>query len=92
MVHITRRQALKERQFATLETELINYQPRRRFSILTEANREVQAILKAFYNSLRIHSALDYRVLVASERNHVIEHCSNAISDISGLKAEATSQ
>ena len=51
--------------FATLETELIDRQPRPRFRTRAEASREVFAYLEGFYNPHRVHSALDYQSPVA---------------------------
>ncbi|MYF03074.1 MAG: IS3 family transposase [Gammaproteobacteria bacterium] len=64
--------------FATLETELIDRQPRRRFRTRAEANREVFSYLEGFYNLRRIYSALNYRSPVAYERRYAQEHGSTA--------------
>ena len=43
--------------FATLECELLD---RRRFTTVTEAQREVFGFIEGFYNTRRLHSALGY--------------------------------
>ena len=60
--------AMAESLFATLETELIDRQPRQRFRSRVEASREIFCYLEGFYNPRRIHSALNYRSPVAYER------------------------
>lgn len=70
--------AMAESLFATLETELIDRQPRRRFRTRAEASREVFCYLDGFYNPRRVHSALDYQSPVAYERGFAIERGSNA--------------
>ena len=74
--------AMAESLFATLETELIDRQPRQRFRTRAEASREVFRYLEGFYNPRRIHSALDYQSPVAYERRLAIEHGSNTNSKI----------
>ena len=70
--------AMAESLFATLETELIDRQPRQRFRTRKEASREVFRYLEGFYNPHRIHSALDYQSPVAYERRFALKHGSNA--------------
>ena len=70
--------ARAESLFATLETELIDRQPRHRFRTRAEASREVFSYLEGFYNPRRIHSALDYRSPVVYERRFAQEHGSVA--------------
>ncbi|MXZ56420.1 MAG: IS3 family transposase [Gammaproteobacteria bacterium] len=70
--------AMAESLFATLETELIDRQPRHRVRTRAEANREVFSYLEGFYNLRRIHSALDYRSPVAYERRYALEQGSTA--------------
>ena len=70
--------AMAESLFATLETELIDRQPRQRFRSRVEASREIFCYLEGFYNPRRLHSALNYRSPVAHERRYAIEHGSNA--------------
>ena len=70
--------AMVESLFATLETELIDRQPRQRFRTRAEASREVFAYLEGFYNPHRVHSALDYQSPVAFERRYAVEHGSTA--------------
>ena len=70
--------AMTESLFATLETELIDRQPRQRFRTQAEASREVFTYLEGFYNPHRVHSALDYQCPVAYERRYVVEHGSTA--------------
>ena len=70
--------AMAESLFATLETKLIDRQPRHRFRTRAQANREVFSYLEGFYNLLRIHSALDYRTPVAYERRYALELGSTA--------------
>ena len=70
--------AMAESLFATLETELIDRQPRQRFRIRSEASREVFCYLEGFYNPRQIHSALDYLSPVVYERRFALEHGSTA--------------
>ena len=77
--------AMAESLFATLETELIDRQPRQRFRTRAEASREVFSYLEGFYNRCRIHSALDYQSPVAYERRYVVEHGSTANPKINCL-------
>ena len=65
--------AMAESLFASLETELIDRQPRQRFRTRAEASREVFCYLEGFYNPRRVHSALDYQSPVAYERRYVVE-------------------
>ena len=53
--------------FATLECELLN---RRRFATVAEARREVFEFIEGFYNTRRLHSALDYRSPTQFEKLH----------------------
>ena len=53
--------AMAESLFATLETELIDRQPRQRFRTRAEASREVFCYLEGFYKPRRLHSALKHR-------------------------------
>ena len=69
--------AMAESLFATLETELIDRQPRQRFRTRAEASREVFAYLEGFYNPHRVHSALDYQSPVAFEQRYALENGSN---------------
>lgn len=57
--------AMCESFFATLECELID---RRRFKSQAEARLAVFDFIEGFYNTRRIHSALDYRSPVEYER------------------------
>lgn len=57
--------AMCESFFATLECELID---RRRFRSLVEAEMAIFDFIEGFYNTHRIHSALDYRSPVEYER------------------------
>lgn len=70
--------AMTESLFTTLETELIDRQPRHRFRTRAEANREFFSYLEGFYNLRRIHSSLDYRYPVAYDRRYALEHGSTA--------------
>ena len=70
--------AMAESLFATLETELIDRQPRQRFRTRAEASREVFTYLEGFYNPHRVHSALDYQSPVAYERRYAVENSSTA--------------
>lgn len=60
--------AMCESFFATLECELLD---RRRFKNQLEARLAVFDFIEGFYNSRRIHSALDYRSPVEYEKNHL---------------------
>ena len=62
--------AMAESFFATLETELIDRQPQRRFRNRDEARREIFEYIESFYNSRRLHSALGYRSPVEFEQHH----------------------
>jgi len=57
--------AMCESFFATLECELLD---RRRFPTQTEAKLAIFDFIECFYNTHRIHSALDYRSPVEYER------------------------
>lgn len=50
--------AMAESFFATLETELIDQQPRRRFQNRAQAQTKIFDYVEGFYNPLRRHSAL----------------------------------
>ena len=65
--------AMAESLFATLETELIDRQPRQRFRTRAEASREVFCYLEGFYSPRRVPSALDYQSPVAYERRYAVE-------------------
>jgi putative transposase len=51
--------------FATLECELLD---RRRFKTQAEAEMAIFDFIEGFYNTHRIHSALDYRSPIDYER------------------------
>ena len=57
--------AMCESFFATLECELLD---RRRFETIAEAEMAIFDFIEGFYNTRRIHSALDYRSPVEYER------------------------
>lgn len=57
--------AMCESFFATLECELLD---RRRFKTIAEAEMAIFDFIEGFYNTRRIHSALDYRSPVEYER------------------------
>jgi putative transposase len=59
--------AMCESFFATLECELLN---RRRFTSHVEARLAIFDFVEGFYNTRRLHSALDYRSPVEYERQH----------------------
>jgi putative transposase len=59
--------AMCESFFATLECELLD---RRRFKTIAEAEMAIFDFIEGFYNTRRIHSALDYRSPVEYERQH----------------------
>jgi putative transposase len=61
--------AMCESFFATLECELLD---RRRFKSQVEARLAVFDFIEGFYNTRRIHSALDYRSPVEYEREHLL--------------------
>jgi putative transposase len=61
--------AMCESFFATLECELLD---RRRFKSQAEARLAVFDFIEGFYNTCRIHSALDYRSPVEYEREHLL--------------------
>ena len=52
--------AMAERFFVTMETELIDQQPGRRFVNRNEAKSMIFDYVEGFYNTQRIHSALNY--------------------------------
>ena len=52
--------AMAESFFATLETELIDRQPGRRFTDRQEAQSMIFDYVEGFYNTQRLHSALNY--------------------------------
>jgi putative transposase len=60
--------AMCESFFATLECELLD---RRRFPTQTEAKLAIFDFIECFYNTHRIHSALDYRSPVEYERQEL---------------------
>ena len=70
--------AMAARLFTTLETELINRQPRQRFRTRAEASREVFCYFEGVHNPRRIHSALDSQSPVTYERRFALEHSSTA--------------
>ena len=70
--------AMVESLFATLETELIDRQPRQKLRTRAEASREVFAYLEEFYDPHRVHSAQDYQSPVAHERRYAVENGSTA--------------
>lgn len=57
--------ALCESFFATLECELLD---RRRFTSQAQARMAVFTFIEAFYNPVRLHSALGYRSPSATNR------------------------
>jgi putative transposase len=59
--------AMCESFFATLECELL---ARRRFQTHAEAEMAIFDFIEGFYNTHRIHSALDYRSPIDYERRH----------------------
>lgn len=59
--------AMCESFFATLECELL---ARRRFKSQAEAKLAIFDFIEGFYNTHRIHSALDYRSPVEYEKSH----------------------
>jgi putative transposase len=61
--------AMCESFFATLECELLD---RRRFKSQAEARLAIFDFIEGFYNTRRIHSALDYRSPVEYEREHLL--------------------
>jgi putative transposase len=61
--------AMCESFFATLECELLD---RRRFKSQVEARLAVFDFIEGFYNTRRIHSALDYRSPVEYEKEHLL--------------------
>ena len=61
--------AMCESFFATLECELLD---RRRFPTQTEAKLAIFDFIECFYNTHRIHSALDYRSPVEYERQELM--------------------
>ena len=62
--------AMAESFFATLETELIDRQPRRRFASREQARAMIFDYLEGFYNTRRLHSSLGYLSPVEFERRH----------------------
>jgi len=60
--------AMCESFFATLECELL---ARRRFKTHAEAEMAIFDFIEGFYNTHRIHSALDYRSPIAYEREQL---------------------
>jgi len=60
--------AMCESFFATLECELL---ARRRFKTHAEAEMAIFDFIEGFYNTRRIHSALDYRSPIAYERDQL---------------------
>ena len=60
--------AMCESFFATLECELL---ARRRFKTHAEAEMAIFDFIEGFYNTHRIHSALDYRSPIAYERQQL---------------------
>jgi len=60
--------AMCESFFATLECELLD---RRRFRSQTEARLAIFDFIEGFYNTRRIHSALDYRSPIDYERQRI---------------------
>ncbi len=62
--------AMAESFFATLETELIDRQPRRRFASRAQARSMIFDYLEGFYNTRRLHSSLDYQSPLEFEMNN----------------------
>ena len=60
--------AMCESFFATLECELLD---RRRFATHAEGEMAIFDFIEGFYNTHRIHSALDYKSPVEYERQHL---------------------
>lgn len=61
--------AMCESFFATLEHELLR---RRRFKSRAEAEMAIYDFIEGFYNTRRLHSALDYRSPLDYERRHAM--------------------
>ena len=62
--------AMMESFFATLEKELINVQPQRRFKDRAQAQSMIFDYVEGFYNPRRLHSALEYLSPVAYEARY----------------------
>ena len=62
--------AMAESFFATLETELIDRQPRGRFASREQARSMIFDYLEGFYNTRRLHSSLGYLSPMEFERRH----------------------
>ena len=52
--------AMAESFFATLESELIDWQPKHRFASREQAKSMIFDYLEGFYNTWRLHSSLEY--------------------------------
>jgi putative transposase len=59
--------AMAESFFSTLEGELLR---RRRFTSQAEARMACFSFIEAWYNPLRLHSALGYRSPITYEQEH----------------------
>ena len=62
--------AMAESFFATLETELIDRQPKHRFASRAQAKSMIFDYLEGFYNTRRLHSSLEYLSPAEFEREH----------------------
>ena len=62
--------AMAESFFATLETELIDRQPRGRFASREQARSMIFDYVEGFYNTRRLHSSLGYLSPMEFERRH----------------------
>ncbi len=60
--------AMCESFFATLECELLD---RKRFEKASDARREIFRFIEGFYNTRRLHSALDYQTPAQYEARHI---------------------
>ena len=63
--------AMAETFFATLERELIDRQPGRRFASRSDARARVFDYVEGFYNQKRLHSSLGYLSPAQFERSSV---------------------